>query len=455
MSNITLQSVLQLRQNYWFLPSILTAVALVLGFLLPYVDTLLGVEWMAGVPFVRPMGVDGARAVLTTLGTAILGVAGVAFSITIVAVSFASGNYGPRLIGNFMRDRTNQVVLAIFVATFVYCVTVLSTVHARYEDLPEALASFVPQVSVLFAVFLALVSVGALIVYIHHVPESINIMNLVSGIGGKLERSIIVMCDEEEARHAERGGSVDVGAWPSPEPTDKLDVRAPEGGYLQQIDLKALDRLARKHDLHVFVRTAPGDFVARGDVVVAISPTARAEGKRESIERYFTLGSSRTEEQDIAFLSDQLVEVLARALSAGVNDPHTAMLCLDWLRAGLSAFATRRPGPPTSHERVHHTRVTFEGLVERTFGRMRQYISGDRNVTLYAITVLADLAAAASSEERAEVVAAQMRALAQSAEEMLTESAARQEVADHLREATDAISARRAGTRTLPTPQAA
>ncbi len=95
----------QLRQNYWFWPSLLTAVAFVLGLVLPYIDQALGAGWMHAVPFLRPTGVDGARAILTTLAGATLGVAGVAFSITIVAVNFASSNYGPRLIGNFMGDR--------------------------------------------------------------------------------------------------------------------------------------------------------------------------------------------------------------------------------------------------------------------------------------------------------------------------------------------------------------
>ena len=177
-----------LRRTYWFWPSAMTAGAVVLGFALPLLDATLGADWTRSVGFVRATQVDGARAILTTLAGAALGVAGVAFSITIVAVSFASANFGPRLIGNFMADRTNQIILGVFVATFVYCITVLSTVHDRVELEEDVLQAFVPQISTLFAVLLTLASVGALIHYIHHIPESINVMNLTASLGRSCAR---------------------------------------------------------------------------------------------------------------------------------------------------------------------------------------------------------------------------------------------------------------------------
>ena len=201
---------------------------------------------------------------LTTLAGAILGVAGVAFSITIVAVNFASSNYGPRLIGNFMRDKTNQAVLGIFVSTFVYCITVLSTVHAQREAAEQTFQAFVPQISVLFAIFLALVSVGALIGYIHHVPESINIMNLIAGIGRKLRQSIVSLLDQEEARENEERTDTHVSAWQTG-PADRdgeVSVRTDAAGYLQQLDIEGLDQLASEHELQIVINRTPGDFLA-------------------------------------------------------------------------------------------------------------------------------------------------------------------------------------------------
>ncbi|HSS62845.1 MAG TPA: DUF2254 family protein, partial [Gammaproteobacteria bacterium] len=95
MHNFIFRRIIKFRQNYWFWPSTMTFGAVLLGFLLPYLDSRLGSEWIRAVGFIRPTQVDGARAILTTLAGATLGVAGVAFSVTIVAVSFASNNYGP------------------------------------------------------------------------------------------------------------------------------------------------------------------------------------------------------------------------------------------------------------------------------------------------------------------------------------------------------------------------
>ncbi len=248
----------------------MTVLAIILGFVLPFVDEKLGSDWTRSLGFFRAIQVDGARAILTTLAGAALGVAGVAFSITIVAVSFASSNYGPRLIGNFMADRTNQIVLGVFVATFVYCITVLSTVHNRIEFQDEALEAFVPQISTLFALLLTLSSVGALIGYIHHIPESINIMNLTASIGRKLHEAIAGIPSPEHAGRDERE-PVDVASWAGL-PTGKGPPMrcARSTGYLRRIDVGSLQNLARSNGVQVRIDRAAGDFLATRETVMTV-----------------------------------------------------------------------------------------------------------------------------------------------------------------------------------------
>lgn len=441
MHTLIFRNLAELRQNYWFWPSLLTAVAFFLGLGLPFVDTLVGAAWMAALPFVEPTGVDGARAILTTLAGATLGVAGVAFSITIVAVNFASSNYGPRLIGNFMGDRINQVVLGVLVSTFVYCITVLSTVHAQNEIQDTQVATFVPQLSVMFAMVLTLVSVGALIGYIHHIPESINIMNLVARIGEKLRAAIVKTLDEEAQRQRERV-AVDVSAWrTTPRPTGST-VRAEVCGYLQQIDIAALERIASRAEGHIEIHRSPGDFLTLGEPILTLWPE-QDEAVIGEVRAALTQGSNRTEFQDVLFLSDQLVEVLARALSPGVNDPNTAKLCLDWLRSGLSAFAEREPWQPVGPDsRVRYTRVTFVEMLERSFGDMRQYVATDRSVSLHALGVLTDLAIIAATRPMVDAVEGEIDRLARAAEAMLPDPVAKAELAAALKAAREKIATR-------------
>jgi len=442
MRAIRLGGLWRLRKSYWFWPSVLTLCALVLGFLLPWIDGQVGTDWMNAVPFLQPMGVDGARALLTMLAGGILGVAGVAFSITMVAVSFASANYGPRLIGNFMGDRVNQLVLGVFVATFVYCTTVLATVHSS----PDDPATFVPQISVLVSLALALASVGALIAYIHHIPESINIMNLMEKIGAKLRISIIRMLDEEDARQREFADEIDVSAWAGADTTlAPAIVRTDRPGYLQQFDLTQLNVVARQHGVQISLERAPGDFLAAQEMLMAVRPADKLSNDLvQALASCYTLGAARTAVQDVLFLSDQLVEVLARALSPGVNDPHTAMLCLDWLRAALAAFARRPPSVPTGpNEAVLYNRVTFETMLDRAFDRMRQYVASDRTVTLYALGALADIGVVASRETMVDACRRQMRRLATSAEERQVERLARTEIDARLAETLTLLDHRR------------
>lgn len=418
--------------------------AVILGFVLPYIDTRIGPDWIRAVGFLRATDVDGARAILTTLAGSTLGVAGVAFSVTIVAVSFASSNYGPRLIGNFMGDRTNQVILGVFVATFVYCITILSTVHTSTEFSNDTLESFVPHVSVFFALLLTLAAVGALIVYIHHIPESINIMNLTAGIGDKLHRAIVKMLDEEEQRGRE-DQDASVEPWhETPQPESQLQIRAKAAGFIQQFDLEGLFEIARKNNIQIILHRAPGDFIVAGEVIMSAHPMRTEEGSiKEQLRDCYTQGANRTDAQDLLFLSDQLVEVLGRALSAGVNDPHSAMLCLNWLRAGLVAFAQRSADRPArKSDPVLYRRVTFEDMLNRSFDEMRQYIAGDRTATLHALSVLLELALTASRQKMVDACVLQMKSLAGSASELLAESAAREEIEAELNRTLLAISSR-------------
>ncbi len=448
MHTLILRNILTIRQNYWFWPGLLTLAGLILGLGMPLLDARIGDDWIRDHEILTIVESSGARDILTTLASAVLGVAGVSYSITIVAVSFASGNFGPRLVGNFMRDRLNQTVLGIFLGSFVYMIVVLRTIY----DGTDGTAAFVPQISLLLALAFTLISVCALIVFFHHVPESIDIMNLAADIGAGLRVSVVKLLEDEDERVSIRR---DQPREPPPEgePSVAL-IRSDASGYIQGLDLDALRAVAEKNDVYIRVLRGPGEFVATGDAVFEM----RGEGDRSdtpaSALRCMSLGPSRSGDQDTLFYIDQIVEMVGRALSPSMNDPYTAIICLDWLRAGLSAFV-RRPSfeEDDEWERVVFRRVTFEEMVERAFGRMRQYLAADRVATLHAISVLADLACAASSEERADRLREFMRDLGTAADETLGTSNGRQDVAETLaRELARVAQTRTAGIPYTPDP---
>lgn len=179
---------LDLRASYWFIPACMTLAAIILSMLMTWLDANYAANWMRDFQWLTASRTDGARSVLNVIAGSTIGVAGVTFSITIVAVSFASANFGPRLIANFMRDRGNQITLGTFIGTYVYCLMVLRTVRdASAPNIENSFQAFVPHFSVLAALVLALSSVAVLIYFIHHVPESLNVENLAAKVGRQLQ----------------------------------------------------------------------------------------------------------------------------------------------------------------------------------------------------------------------------------------------------------------------------
>ncbi|HVF83278.1 MAG TPA: DUF2254 domain-containing protein [Sphingomicrobium sp.] len=387
-----------IRSSYWFIPSIMALLAILLGALMIWVDVRLGSSWIKGVSWYQQIRADGAREVLSTIAGSMVTVAGVVFSITIVALSYASSQYGPRVLTNFMSDRGNTITLGTFIATFLYCLMVLRTIRGGEDD-------FVPQYAVIVAMLLAVCSIGVLIYFIHHVPQSIHINNVVARIGEQLVR------DAKSHFPAMIGSNNDEGLARSvPTLLHSFSVPAAATGYIQSIDHDGLLTLARKADVLVRLRYRPGDFVMYGRGLADIAPPGHwSDQQTEALQDCFTVGNKRTPEHDLMFLVSELVEIAARALSPGVNDPMTAVTCLDWLGAGGTEFAIREMPQAVRQDDTGVARLiadpdSFAFFVDRGFGRLRQYASADVIAALHWLRVVGELAASCRTPDQINVL---------------------------------------------------
>ncbi|WP_333836898.1 DUF2254 domain-containing protein [Novosphingobium sp.] len=392
-----------LRESYWFVPTIMAVLALLLALGTVYIDGHFGSAWMDGLPWLASARPDGARSLLSSIGGSMIGVAGTTFSVTIAAVVYASGQYGPRLLSNFMSDRGNQVTLGTFIATFVYSLVVLRTIRSAGES-GAAAAAFVPQLALLVALILVLCSIAVLIYFIHHVPMNIHINTVIERIGGRLIEEIdqrfpvfIGKPLTETADDARIPSAFREDATPA-DYERRTPVRARHNGYIQLIDENTLLDAARDHDLVIRLQYQSGDFTHKGSVLLEAWPAERCdEDAASALQGAFATGARRTALQDLRFLIDELVEIAARALSPGVNDPFTANSCLDWLGAAM-ADLSRRDLPSRLRAdddgvlRVIAHPVTFAGFIDRAFGALAQYASADMIAGKRFLDALGDVA---------------------------------------------------------------
>lgn len=389
--------------------------AMALAFGVTYADGRLGADWIEEISWLYAFRPDGARAFLSTIAGSMIGVAGVTFSVTIASVVYASGQYGPRLLTNFMSDRGNQITLGTFIATFLYSLLILSTIRSEGETGGENPAdgiagAFVPHIGVFVALLLALACIAMLIYFIHHTPESIHVSNVIAGIGRGLRRKVSTLFPErigegvpgEEAREADEI----VTEMPDGFYDEAVAVRADGSGYVQGIDTEAVLALATDGDLVIRIRHCPGDFVSEGDPLVLAWPRENVTDDLSTRLRVtFAWGTTRTPMQDVRFLVNELVEISARALSPGVNDPFTAISCLDWLSATLKWLAEREFPSPDRYDTHGKLRVvaeptTFSEFVTGVYGQLRPYLAADRNAALHALKTIGEIAGRTDRQNR-------------------------------------------------------
>ncbi|MGZ8994907.1 MAG: DUF2254 domain-containing protein [Rhodospirillales bacterium] len=420
--------------SYWFIPGMMTVLAAGLAVLGIWVDRVWQDAWPITVNWLLISQPDGARALLQAIAGSMVTVAGVTFSITIATVSQATNQFGPRLMTNFLQDLGNQITLGAFIATFVFCLIVLRTVtgSSNGENI------FVPNVSIGVAMVLAIASLAVLIYFFQHVPDSVHISMMVSAVGLRMHAMIDELYPESVGEAGEEDPREEARAGSEGMLEDAAPIYATVCGYVGHIDPRALMETARQMDVVIWVSARPGDFVDPKVPLAFVKPSAHVDDRtRKQVRAGYIVGRKRTETQDLLFLVDQLAEVAGKALSPGINDPVTAMTCVDWLTSGLIQFAGRPVPSACRHDengvlRVVAQPVTFAEFAEAALAQVRPYVETDRNAAIHMMDSMARLAHHLRDGMQARIVRSCAEALMDGCERELSHPADRQAVAGRL-----------------------
>lgn len=401
-----------LLSTLWFIPTLLVVLGAGLAVVLVQISPQIDPAVLGKFPRVFGASPESARGMLVAIAGSMITVAGVTFSITIVAVTQASAQFTPRILRNFMRDRPSQIVLGGLTGVFTYCLVVLRTIRGT-----EAL-SFVPSVAVLVGFILAGVGIALLIWFIHHIAEALQASSIIRRVSDDTLAAIAKLFPEQVGHPAGQR------AHPhAPDPAAWRPLRARRSGYIQWIDGDRLIEIAR--DAHAVLRMelGVGEFVIEGAALTSIAPmdmhtseNQRSDGEfADAIDTAYTIGSFRTVEQDAAFGVRQLTDIALRALSPGINDPTTAINCIDYLGVVLSRAAAREPEPlwraDNSVLRVLGRSTTFEQMVDQGLGDIRRYSDGHLFVLERLIDVACIVGSAARDTPRRECLVRELEAL--------------------------------------------
>ncbi len=401
----------QVRDSLWGLP---LAIALVCAGI---AVGLLGLElpWVSDIGWLYSGGSGQAPQFASSLVGAMITLTALAFSITMVVLTLAAQQLGPRLIETFMRDRGTQMALGLFIGTVVYLLLVL-----RALDGTEASKS--PALAITVGTGLVLCSVIALLFFVHSLARSIVADAVVARVGAALDLAICEVFPKETVKGNDRVP-----------PTRGMPVQSSERGYVQRIDHKSLVRLARQNNAVIELAYDVGSHVINGEIDAWASCTNDIS---DAISGDIVIGTQRTSGHDPEWSERQLVEIALRALSSGVNDVFTALAVIDRLSLSLALLVTRGDATRVwldedGAARVYGPAPSFALMLGAAFDQIREAGAGQGAVLRRLADNLCKLAHSCAGRHAAALE--QQYALLETAASRLQDAAERPAIAAAIR----------------------
>jgi uncharacterized membrane protein len=426
-----------LNASLWFVPTLMVASAMGLAYGLVSIDLRIDHGWVKDYPLLFGAGASGARGVLTAIAGSMMTVASLGFSLTLSTLGQVSSQYTSRVLRNFMSSRVNQMVLGSFVSIFVYCLLVLRTIRDGDEG------GFIPPLAVTGGLVLALLGIGVLVFFIHHMASIMQAGVIIGGVADETEAAIQRLFPQELGTAASEPAQQ--ALFEQADELTWIPVPAAATGYVQTIDEEGLLALARRLGGVVRMARGVGSFVARGAALASLArydtgrPLVLTEQLGQELNDQFTIGRQRTTEQDAGFGVRQLVDIALKALSPGINDTSTAVMCIDYLGALVASLAARRFAEPLRTDddgpvRVVTVQPSFATFVDTAFDQILTAGEGDTAVYVRLLTALDTAASRTQVPARRAVLRAHATRVAEAAAQALSSPYDRDQVQTHARE---------------------
>lgn len=399
------------ESRLWPVPLAAVIVAVALGIVLPRLDVIVDSSLPTSVDSaVFNGGADTARSVLSSIAGSLITATSLTFSLTVVALQLASSQASPRVLRLFARDRQVHWTLAAFLGTFAYSITVLRSVRSATEDVPE----FVPRISVTFAFILTLVSVVMLVFFLAHLASQLRVETMLKDIHADTDETIERVGDRNEAA---RGVP-----HPIHRPVIRHSVTSSSSGFITAQDYVALIGVAEDHAIVIEEKTRVGENIVEGIVLASWWPSDDAADDRnvaaieDAIRGAYAIGYERTAAEDIDYGTQQILDIALRALSAGVNDPTTAVHAIGHLSAITARIANmpRLPAALCDEDGalcVVTTSLSVRDHIDAALSPIRHYCVGHPAVVKRFIQAVQELSVLTDDPDVTAALSAQIDAL--------------------------------------------
>ncbi|WP_245998134.1 DUF2254 domain-containing protein [Aquisalibacillus elongatus] len=310
---------LRLKESVWVIPAIYCLIALILTIVIIWIDYGRLDVVAKLVPDILYTNAELGRDILGVIAGALLTMTTITFSTIMIVLTTYSSQFSPRTLQNFLTDKRTLTVLGVFMGGFLYSIISLLFIHVEHPT-DEIL-------SATFSVALSLICLGFFAFFIQHVATFIQVSNLIISITEEAKENLEKFHEKvEKTSYIKDHKDVDI---PS-EYQHVTDLKSPGYGYLQIIDYQNLYELSTKHDLVVLITEEIGTFVVETTVIASVYQKADKTLPNDILDA-FTIGSERNISEDVQYTIQKLEEIALRAMSSGINDPHTAVDCIQHL----------------------------------------------------------------------------------------------------------------------------
>ena len=381
----------RIQASFWFIPTFYGVGAFLAAILTLIIDRTVIQGEAVVLPYFFFATYDTSVTILSTLVSSMLTMTTITFSTIMVVLTTYLSNFSPRTLQNFITDRITKRVLGIFVGGIIYFIILLLLIEQSSQD-------DVVYLSPVFAVIYAIVCVAYFVFFIHHVSNWILVGNLIQHITtntlATIDRTFL---DFEEAN---QGNIASWDSWELDEIKMKnpISIRSTKSGYLQNIDLPDLISTATRQDFIIRLERDIGEYVDEGTVIFSYWSSADQAPNEQNLLNTLSLGTERTTDQDIEYGIQKLVEIALRAISPGINDPNTAINCINRLGRVLSRLGQKHIPHPLYHDAQKNLRVitnpiTYDTYLYKSFYQIRHYAKEDVSVLgsiLHSLVLAAD-----------------------------------------------------------------